>query len=77
MRYLFFFDTLQFNMITIFLNEDKNGNAIDENDGPEPIDYIVDQNEFVVETIATHTEYLGNAVLKESSLTCPMLLEKP
>ncbi|KAG1051646.1 hypothetical protein G6F43_006157 [Rhizopus delemar] len=41
------------------------------------MDYIVDQNAFIVETIATHTEYLGNAVPNESSLTCPMLLEKP
>ncbi|KAG1449480.1 hypothetical protein G6F46_009912 [Rhizopus delemar] len=41
------------------------------------MDYIVDQNGFIAETIAIHTEYLGNAVLNESSLTCPMLLEKP
>ncbi|KAG1163647.1 hypothetical protein G6F36_013833 [Rhizopus arrhizus] len=41
------------------------------------MDYIVDQNGFIAETIAIHTEYLGNAVPNESSLTCPMLLEKP
>ncbi|KAI7863796.1 hypothetical protein BDF14DRAFT_1841190 [Spinellus fusiger] len=28
------------------------------NGGPEPMDYIVDQNKLIVETIATHTEYL-------------------
>ncbi|KAI8880904.1 hypothetical protein K501DRAFT_324753 [Backusella circina FSU 941] len=55
-------------MSTIFLYEDGHGNVIDENGGPEPMDYIVDQNEFIVET------YLGNAVPNESSLTCPMLL---
>ncbi|KAG1176382.1 hypothetical protein G6F70_004001 [Rhizopus microsporus] len=60
-------------MSTIFLYEDGHGNVVDENGGPEPMDYIVDQNEFIVETIATHTEYLGNAVPNESSLTYPML----
>ncbi|KAG1047318.1 hypothetical protein G6F43_010227 [Rhizopus delemar] len=64
-------------MSTIFLYEDGHGNVIDENGGPEPMDYIVDQNEFIVETLATHTEYLGNAVPNGSALTCPMLLEKP
>ena len=64
-------------MSTIFLYEDGHGNVIDENGGPEFMDYIVDQNEFIVETIATHTEYLRNAVPSESSLTCPMSLEKP
>ncbi|KAI7869858.1 hypothetical protein BDF14DRAFT_202293 [Spinellus fusiger] len=64
-------------MSTVFLYEDGHGNVIDKNAGPEPMDYIVDQNEFIVETIATHTEYLGNAVSNESSLSCLMLLEKP
>ncbi|KAG1474790.1 hypothetical protein G6F56_000141 [Rhizopus delemar] len=63
-------------MSTIFLYEDEHGNVIDENGGPEPMHYIVDKNEFIVETITTHTEYLGNVVPIESSLTCPML-EKP
>ncbi|KAG0736373.1 hypothetical protein G6F22_010700 [Rhizopus arrhizus] len=41
------------------------------------MDYIVDQNEFIVETIATHTDYLKHAVSNESSSsTCPMLVEK-
>ena len=63
-------------MSTLFLYEDGQGNVIDENGGPEPMDYIVDQNEFIVETIAIHTEYLGNAVPNESSLTSP-IFEKP
>ncbi|KAG1455256.1 hypothetical protein G6F56_007111 [Rhizopus delemar] len=63
-------------MSIIFLYEDGHGNVIDENGGPEHLGYIVDQNEFIVETIATHTEYLGNAVPNESSLTIPMF-EKP
>lgn len=63
-------------MSTIFLYEDGHGNVINEDGGPEPMDYIADQNKFIVETIATHTEYLANAVPNESSLTCPILLEK-
>ncbi|KAG0748617.1 hypothetical protein G6F62_008421 [Rhizopus arrhizus] len=41
------------------------------------MDYIVDQNEFIVKAIATHTEYLKFAIPNESSLICPILLEKP
>jgi hypothetical protein len=61
---------------TIFLYEDGHGRVVDENGGPEPMDYIVDQNEFIVDTIATHTEYLKITATSESSLTCPMLIEK-
>ncbi|KAI8393311.1 uncharacterized protein BYT42DRAFT_619149 [Radiomyces spectabilis] len=64
-------------MSTIFLYKDGHGNVVDEKGGPEPMDYIVDENEFIVENIASHTEYLETVVLNESSLTCPMLLEKP
>lgn len=39
--------------------------VVNENGGPEPMEYIADQNEVIVETIATHTEYLNNAVLSE------------
>ncbi|KAG1126328.1 hypothetical protein G6F37_013860 [Rhizopus arrhizus] len=43
-----------------------------------PWEYILDQNEFVVETIATHTDYLKNAQLSsESSLACSIRIEKP
>lgn len=44
--------------------------------GPEPMEYIVDQNEFIVETIATHTDYLQNATSNESPEACRMLVEK-
>ncbi|CEP13237.1 hypothetical protein [Parasitella parasitica] len=63
-------------MSTMFLYEDGCGNVVNENGGPEPIDYIVDQNEFIVETIATHSEYLKHSASSESSWTCPMLVEK-
>ncbi|CEI92055.1 hypothetical protein RMCBS344292_06329 [Rhizopus microsporus] len=63
-------------MSTIFLFEDGHGNVVDENGGPEPMDHVVDQNEFVVETIATHTDYLKSAASSDSS-ACPMRIEKP
>ncbi|KAI8637782.1 hypothetical protein BD408DRAFT_353088, partial [Parasitella parasitica] len=37
---------------------------------------LLDQNEIVVETIATHTDYLENFASSES-LACPMQIEKP
>ncbi|ORE13331.1 hypothetical protein BCV71DRAFT_147311, partial [Rhizopus microsporus] len=33
-------------------------------------------NEFIIETIDTHTDYLKNATSYESSLNFPMLIEK-
>ncbi|ORZ04518.1 hypothetical protein BCR42DRAFT_198303 [Absidia repens] len=42
-----------------------------------PLEYIVDQNGFIVESIATHSEYLKNMPSCESSSVCSMLIEKP
>ena len=44
-----------------FFYEDGKGNAVDENGRPEPMDYIVDQNVFALESLTSHTEYLQNA----------------
>ncbi|ORE00854.1 hypothetical protein BCV72DRAFT_339805 [Rhizopus microsporus var. microsporus] len=43
---------------------------------PEPMDYIAGQSEFIVETIATHSEYLKNTAFSEFSPTCSMPIEK-
>ena len=40
------------------------------------MEYIVEQNEFIVEPIATHSEYLKNMPSSESSSVCPMLTIK-
>ncbi|KAG0755293.1 hypothetical protein G6F57_010065 [Rhizopus arrhizus] len=64
-------------MSTIFLYEDGHGNVVDEKGGPEHMDYIVDENEFVVETLTTHSEYMQTVSSSESSLTSRMLIEKP
>ncbi|EIE77912.1 hypothetical protein RO3G_02616 [Rhizopus delemar RA 99-880] len=63
-------------MSAIFLYEYEQENVVNENSGSEHIDYVVDQNGFYCETIATHTEYLLTATSSESSLACPMLIEK-
>lgn len=60
-------------MSTIFLFEDGHRNVIDENGGLEPIEYIVDQDEFVVEAIATHSEYLKKVLSRESSPACSIV----
>ncbi|RCH94575.1 hypothetical protein CU098_009345 [Rhizopus stolonifer] len=64
-------------MSTIFLYEDGHENVADEEGGPQPMDYIVDENGFVVETLAIHSEYMQTVSSSESSLTSPMLIEKP
>ncbi|OAD80497.1 Homeodomain-like DNA binding domain-containing transcription factor [Phycomyces blakesleeanus NRRL 1555(-)] len=71
------FDQLHVSHTHQACHDDGNGNVIDENGGPEPMDYIVDQNDFVAEIIATHTKYLETVPPNEFSLACPMLLEKP
>lgn len=64
-------------MDKVFLFEDGHGNVVDENGGPELMEYIVDQDEFIVETIATQSGYLNIATSSEFSAACPMRIEKP
>lgn len=42
----------------------------------EPMDYIVDQQQFVVESISSHSEYMQKAAFSESSQSKPMELDK-
>lgn len=41
------------------------------------MDYIVDENEFVVEILTTYKEYMQTVSSSESSLASRMLIEKP
>lgn len=50
-------------MSTNLLYEDGYGKVVEENSGPELMDYIIDQSEFIAGTIATHTEHLKTALL--------------
>ncbi|OAD76194.1 Homeodomain-like DNA binding domain-containing transcription factor [Phycomyces blakesleeanus NRRL 1555(-)] len=47
-------------MSTVFLFEYGHVNVADENSSPELMEYIIDRNDFFVETIAIHTDYLEN-----------------
>lgn len=55
---------------------DGNGNITDENGSPKHMEYVIDHIEFVVEAIATRTDYSENATSSEP-LNCPMQIEKP
>ena len=35
--------------------EDGHGNAVDEYGRPEPMDYIIDANQYALETVISHT----------------------
>ncbi|OAD67553.1 Homeodomain-like DNA binding domain-containing transcription factor [Phycomyces blakesleeanus NRRL 1555(-)] len=52
-------------------------NVVDENGAPEPMKYIINQDEFIVEAIATHSEYLKNVTFSEFSSACPMQIDRP
>jgi hypothetical protein len=40
--------------------EDRHGNAVDECGRPEPMDYIIDEERYALETVSSHTQYLHN-----------------
>ncbi|ORE09663.1 hypothetical protein BCV72DRAFT_247996 [Rhizopus microsporus var. microsporus] len=40
--------------------EDELNNAIDEYGRPEPMDYIIDEERYALETVSSHTQYLHN-----------------
>ncbi|KAI8643526.1 hypothetical protein BD408DRAFT_464488 [Parasitella parasitica] len=61
-----------FTASAIFLFEDGHGNVVDENSGSKPMQYIGDQDGFVVEASATRSEYLRNAASNESSSDVPI-----
>ncbi|CAO3687951.1 unnamed protein product [Rhizopus microsporus] len=40
--------------------EDGHRNAVDEYGRPEPMDYIIDEERYALETVSSHTQYLHN-----------------
>jgi hypothetical protein len=42
-----------------FLYEDGKGAVVDENGKPEPMDYIVDDEQYRLETLSSYTRYLS------------------
>ncbi|KAL1933710.1 hypothetical protein VTP01DRAFT_7800 [Rhizomucor pusillus] len=63
--------------MTQFLYEDGLGNVVDEDGRPEPMDYIVDQKQFTLETITSHTQYLQQAASERPSQTKQIEVDKP
>ncbi|KAL1931697.1 hypothetical protein VTP01DRAFT_9840 [Rhizomucor pusillus] len=43
-----------------FFYEEGQGNVVDEYGRPEPMDYLVDEETYVLETVSSHTQYLCN-----------------
>lgn len=64
-------------MSTQFLYEDGQGNVVDENGRPEPMDYIVDQEQFALETISSHTQYLQKKPSERSPRINVMQVDRP
>jgi hypothetical protein len=46
-----------------FLFENGKGSVVDEYGRPEPMDYIVDEEQFRLETLGSHTQYLAQRPL--------------
>ncbi|KAL1931091.1 hypothetical protein VTP01DRAFT_10228 [Rhizomucor pusillus] len=40
--------------------EDGQGNAVDEHGRPEPMDYVIDEEQHALETLSSYTQYLRN-----------------
>ena len=47
-----------------FLFENGKGSVVDEYGRPEPMDYIVDEEQFRLETLTSHTQYLAQLPLE-------------
>ena len=47
-----------------FLFENGKGSVVDEYGRPEPMDYIVDEEQFHLETLSSHTQYLARLPLE-------------
>jgi hypothetical protein len=45
-----------------FLYEDGNGMVVDECGRPEPMDYIVDEEQYALETVSSYTQFMSSLV---------------
>lgn len=59
-----------------FLFENGKGSVVDEYGRPEPMDYIVDEEQFRLETLSSHTQYLAQLALESETDTEAMQVEK-
>ncbi|EIE81764.1 hypothetical protein RO3G_06469 [Rhizopus delemar RA 99-880] len=69
--------TIVRNVINIqFLFENGKGSVVDEYDRPGPMDYTVDEEQFRLETLSSHTQYLARLPLEREKETEAMQMEK-
>ncbi|KAG1177328.1 hypothetical protein G6F70_006361 [Rhizopus microsporus] len=59
-----------------FLFENGKGSVVDEYGRPEPMDYIVDEEQFRLETLTSHTQYLAQLPLESEKEVEAMQVEK-
>ncbi|CEP13597.1 hypothetical protein [Parasitella parasitica] len=59
-----------------FLYENGAGSAVDEYGWLEPIDYIVDEEQFCLKTLSSHTQYLDQLHLESEKMIETMQIEK-
>ncbi|KAG1041836.1 hypothetical protein G6F25_003635 [Rhizopus arrhizus] len=59
-----------------FLFENGKGSVVDEYGRPEPMDYIVDEEQFRLETLSSHTQYLAQLPLESEKRIDAMQVEK-
>ncbi|CEP19673.1 hypothetical protein [Parasitella parasitica] len=59
-----------------FLYENEKGSAVDEYGRSEPMDYIVDEEQFRLETLSSHTQYLAQRPLEREKMIEAMHVEK-
>lgn len=60
-----------------FLYEDGQGITVYEDGKTEPMDYIIDQEQYASETISSHTQYLQAMPAEEFSPLIEMQIDKP
>ncbi|KAL1930585.1 hypothetical protein VTP01DRAFT_10747 [Rhizomucor pusillus] len=60
-----------------FFYEDGHGNVVDEYGRPEPMDYLVDEETYALETVSSHTQYLCNMPRASKREPVAMQIDEP
>lgn len=58
-----------------FFYEDGQGTVVDEHGRPEPMDYVVDEEQYALETVSSYTQYLRNTPRERDRESDAMLIE--
>ncbi|KAL1934460.1 hypothetical protein VTP01DRAFT_6642 [Rhizomucor pusillus] len=60
-----------------FSYEDGQGLVVDEHGRPEPMDYIVDEEVYALQTVSPHTQYLRNIACERNCESFTMHIDEP